>query len=72
MKVKDYLKITEGIKIVHICKVVECSEGYGTETSYVARNLNFSTVLEYADKTINYVNLEYSKEYGIVAEIYIK
>lgn len=72
MKVKDYLKSTNGIKIVHICKLVDASEGYGAETSYLARNVNFSTVLEYANKTINYVNLEYSKEYGIVAEIYIK
>lgn len=72
MKVKDYLKSTNGIKIVHICKVVDASEGYGTETSYLARNVNFSTVLEYANKTINFVNLEYSKDCGIVAEIYIK
>ncbi len=72
MKVKDYLKATEGIKIVHICKVVDASEGYGAETSYLARNVNFSTVLEYANKTIHFVNLEYSKDYGIVAEIYIK
>lgn len=72
MKVKDYLKSTNGIKIVHICKVVDASEGYGAETSYLARNVNFSTVLEYANKTINYVKLEYSKECGIVAEVYIK
>ena len=72
MKVKDYLKGTNGIKIVHICKLVDASEGYGAETSYLARNVNFSTVLEYANKTINFVNLEYSKECGIVAEVYIK
>ena len=72
MKVKKYLKITEGIKVVNICKIVACDEDYGTKTDYIARYLNFKSALEYADKRINYVNLEYKKDDGLVANIYIK
>ena len=72
MKVKKYLKITEGIKVVNICKVVVCDEGYGTKTDYIARCLNFKSALEYENKRINYVDLEYKKDDGLVADIYIK
>lgn len=72
MKVKKYLKITEGIKVVNICKVVDCEDSYGSKTDYIAKCLNFKSALEYANKTIRFVDLNYNKEFGLVADIYIK
>lgn len=71
MKVKDYLEVTEGIKVVNICTLEPADWSYGMEQRILAGHADAKSILKYSNKTITSVELVKGED-GITADIYIK